>query len=113
MLARAIGFALDEKGLRESTAHPDIEVRFSFAMKNVKALDLVRVDGEQRATRHFREGPTGHAMLVINVIDQNSIKSVYRLSALQRVSYLNESEIAVNQHIVKMLESLPVSQSGF
>jgi len=52
-------------------------------------------------------------MLVINVIDQNSIKSVYRLSALQRVSYLNESEIAVNQHIVKMLESLPVSQSGF
>ncbi len=113
VLARAIGFALDEKGLRESTAHPDIEVRFSFAMKNVKALDLVRVDGQQRATRHFREGPTDHAMLVINVIDQNSVKSVYRLSALRRVSDLNESEIAVNQQILKVLESLPVHPSEF
>lgn len=113
VLARAIGFALDEKGLRESTAHPDIEVRFSFAMKNVEALDLVRVDGQQRATRHFREGPTDHAMLVINVIDQNSVKSVYRLSALRRVSDLNESEIAVNQQILKVLESLPVHPSEF
>ena len=82
-------------------------------MKNVKALDLARVDGQQRATRHFREGPTDHAMLVINVIDQNSVKSVYRLSALRRVSDLNESEIAVNQQILKVLESLPVHPSEF
>jgi twitching motility protein PilU len=112
VLARAVAFALDEKGLRESSTHPDIEVRFSFAMKNVKASNLVRLDEAQRATRHFREGPTDHAILVINVIDQNSIKSVYRLSALRRASDLNESEIAMNQHLVQMLETLPVRQNS-
>ena len=53
-----------------------------------------------------------HAMLIVSVVDRNSGKPVYRLSASRKRSEQEESEVVLNQHFVEMLESLPVGDDA-
>jgi twitching motility protein PilU len=107
LLTRALGYAMEEKGLREHAQQPDLEVRFSFGMRNVKKLDLIPVNDSSRVLRHFRGGDTEHAMLIISVVDVRTDRQIYRVAALRRLPELNESEIAVNQQICELLSELP------
>ena len=51
-------------------------------------------------------------MLIVSVVDRNSGKPVYRLSASRKRSEQEESEVVLNQHFVEMLESLPVGNDA-
>ena len=44
LLTRALGYAMEEKGLREQADDADLELRFSFDMRSVKELNLIPGD---------------------------------------------------------------------
>ncbi len=108
ILTRAIGYALDQKGLEESSDQPDIEVQFVFGIKSAKGLDLEPVADEGKALEHYVPETEQHVMLILSVVDQKSKNPVYRLSASRRRPEQEESEVVINQHLCKLLESLPV-----
>jgi len=49
-----------------------------------------------------------NGLLIVSVVDLDTERPVYRLSASRRRPDQEESEIVVNEHFVKLLESLPV-----
>lgn len=112
LLVRALGYAMEDKGLTEDEQNADLELRFSFGMRSVKKLELVPVDDAAQVLRHFRGGDAQHAMLVISVVDVRTERQVYRVAALRRLPQRNESEIAVNQQICELLAELPVGSHG-
>ena len=108
LLTLALGYAMEEKGLREQGNDADLELRFSFGMHSVKKLDLVPGDDQARVLKHFRGGDTEHAMLVVLVVDARTERQVYGVAARRRLPWLSESEIAVNQQLCDLLSELPV-----
>lgn len=107
-LTYAIGFALKSKGLREDNRAPDIDVHYVYGIKTTKGLGLEPIGDEQAIFETYQPESESHHMVVINVLDTQTSRPVYRLTASRRVSDHQDSKERLGHAFVELLASLPV-----
>ncbi len=107
-IAYGIKYALNSKGLQENVQSSDIEVQFIYGIKTTSGLKLEPIEDEARCFASYVPESEKHYMVVINVVDTHSDKSVYRLTASRHLDDLQESREQIAYEFVDLLRSLPV-----
>ncbi len=107
-LTYGIRYALNQKGLHETTDAPDIEIQLIYGIKNTRGLGLEPIGDEKINFDRYVPESELHYMLVFNVVDVQNGQSVYRLTASRRSGKTLETKEQIGYEFVELLHSLPV-----
>ncbi|WP_444997589.1 PilT/PilU family type 4a pilus ATPase [Aliikangiella sp. IMCC44359] len=101
--------ALNAKGLELKSLEPDLEVQYILGSRKEESLSLESVEGQNSNIEHFLPQTKEYAMLILNIIDTNTSKPVFRITAIRKISDFNESQQLLNKGIADLLKSFPVN----
>ena len=107
LLSTAISYGLEHKGLKKVESDPDLDVQYVFGIKKSAGLELQQMPDEG-SFKNYEPETEKHAMLVVNIVDTNTHKAVYRLTASRRRDEVEVPEDDLKQEMKKLLESFPV-----
>jgi twitching motility protein PilU len=109
VLRNAMKAGFEEKGLRYSSEHADIEVQYSFGIEDIKGLALEPIDNESDQLSEISPDSEQQITLLINIIDRRFNRDVWRMQAKQRASVgePNLSQTEINTVLLELLQDYP------
>ena len=102
------GYGLDKKGMQMVDKDPDVDVQFVFGIKKTKALGLEQMPDEG-IYKNYEPETEEHAMLVVNIVDTRTHRSVYRLTASRKRDDLAIPEKDLNREMRNLLSTFPAN----
>ncbi len=106
----AIMIALDNKGLRLVEGGADLEIQYALGIKVEESLSLEPIVGQKSNFQYLNSGDKEFTVLMINIVDVDSHKPVYRITASKKKSSYEESQGQINAGISALLKSFPVNR---
>lgn len=108
-LTAAIMAVMNQRGLEFKMRDPDIEVQIVLSYQAEEGLKLEAIEGQSKPTEFINDSKE-QALLIINVIDRETEKPIFRISAARKTADLNETQQQLNQGIAGLLRKLPVGK---
>jgi hypothetical protein len=109
----AVMMALNEKGLRIVEGHADLEVQYVLGIKVEEGLRLEPVSGQRSNIRSIQDPDKEMIMLMINIIDNQSQKPVFRVTASKKKALYEEDQGQLNKGLASLLSAFPVKSIEF
>lgn len=105
-LKAAITYGLEKKGLQQAESDPDIDVQFVFGIKKTAGLELQKMPDEG-IYQNYEPETEKHAMLVVNIVDARTHKTVYRLTASRRRDEVEIPDEELKREMQNLLTTFP------
>ncbi|MGB0496617.1 MAG: ATPase, T2SS/T4P/T4SS family, partial [Kangiellaceae bacterium] len=108
----AIMMALNDKGLRLVEGHADLEVQYVLGIKVEEGLRLEPISGQRSNLKSIQTPDKEMIMLMINIIDNQSQKPVFRVTASKKKALYEENQGQLNKGLASLLVEFPVGVSA-
>lgn len=108
----ALMIALDNKGLRLVEGGADLEVQYVLGIKVEEGLKLEPITGQQSDFKFLDTADKEFTILMINIVDMDTRKPVFRISASKKKSSYEDSQGQINSAISSLLKSFPVNDTA-
>ena len=104
----AIMMALNDKGLRLVEGHADLEVQYVLGIKVEEGLRLEPVSGQRSNLKNIQNPDKEMIMLMVNIIDNQSQKPIFRITASKKKALYEENQGQLNKGLASLLSAFPV-----
>jgi len=108
LLNAAITYGLEKKGMRQVDSDPDVDVQYVFGIKKTKGLGLQEMPDEG-IYKNYEPETEEHAMLVVNIVDARTHRTVYRLTASRRRDEVVIPEEDLKREMQGLLATFPAN----
>jgi len=105
----AIMMALNAKGLRLVEGHADLEVQYVLGIKLEEGLRLEPVSGQRSNLKNIQNPDKEMIMLMVNIIDNQSQKPIFRVTASKKKALYEENQGQLNKGLASLLSAFPVA----
>jgi hypothetical protein len=106
MLETGIRSALKSKGLREVQSGGDIAVQYVLGTKQAE-LALQRIENPVQANTDIETDTATHGILCVNIVDQQSGKSVWRVKASRKLVERQLTQESTNADCLELFAEFP------
>lgn len=98
---------MSSKGLQEESINPDIELKYIYTTKVMEQLKLEEIENSVSSEININNDVKKFGMLKVNVVDMNTKKVVWQVSASAEMAVKPKSISELNEDVEYLLNEFP------